>query len=133
MARHRQKKGSFGYRKRESLHVGDHDNGKTTRPPQGSDLWVHQSALPEVERLRVGWIRRMIPVLFRVGVVVGAAAIVLPSGTAQALGGFHTSGDNVRVRVGASTQTPQISSIPAAATAIDIACQTTGQTVSLPG
>ena len=75
----------------------------------------------------------MIPVLFRVGVVVGVAAVVLPSGTAQALGGFHTSGDNVRVRFGASTQTPQISSIPAAGTAIDIACQTTGQTVSLPG
>ncbi len=133
MGRHEQKKGLFGYCKRESLHVGDHDNGKTTWPPPGSDLRVHQSALPEVERLRVGRIRRMIPVLFRIGVVVGVAAVVLPSGTAQALGGFHTSGDNVRVRVGASTQTPQISSIPAAGTAIDIACQTTGQTVSLPG
>ncbi len=47
--------------------------------------------------------------------------------------GSHTSGGNVRVRAGASTQTSQISSIPVAGTAIDIACQTAGQTVSLPG
>lgn len=87
-----------------------------------------------IKRLRVGLPRRMISVLVHVGVVVGvAAAVILPSGAAQALGGFHTSGNSVRVRATASTQASQISFIPAAGTAIDIACQTAGQTVSLAG
>jgi hypothetical protein len=86
-----------------------------------------------VKRLRAGRLRRTIPLLVRVGVVVGVAAVLLPSGAAQALGGFHTSGNSVRVRSGASTQASQVSFIPAAGTAIDIACQTAGQTVSLPG
>ena len=86
-----------------------------------------------VKRLRAGLPRRMISVLVRVGVVVGVAAVILPSGAAQALGGFHTSGNSVRVRADASTQASQVSFIPAAGTAIDIACQTAGQTVSLPG
>lgn len=76
---------------------------------------------------------RILPAFLRVGVIVGVVAVVLPSGAAQALGGFHTSGAGVRVRAGASTQTPQISSIPVAGTAIDIACQTSGETVSLSG
>jgi hypothetical protein len=86
-----------------------------------------------IKRLRAGLPRRMIPVLVRVGVAVGVAALILPSGAAQALGGFHTSGNSVRVRAAASTQASQVSFIPAAGTAIDIACQTTGQTVSLAG
>ena len=86
-----------------------------------------------IKRLRVGLPRRMISVLVRVGVAVGVAAVILPSGAAQALGGFHTSGNSVRVRADASTQASQVSFIPAAGTAIDIACQTAGQTVSLPG
>ena len=49
MGKHGQKKGLFGYCKRESFHVGDHDNDKTTWPPPGSDLAVHQSAPPEVD------------------------------------------------------------------------------------
>lgn len=86
-----------------------------------------------VKRPRAGLLRHMISVLVRVGVVIGVAAVILPSGAAQALGGFHTSGNSVRVRAGASTQASQVSFIPAAGTAIDIACQTAGQTVSLPG
>jgi hypothetical protein len=84
-------------------------------------------------RLRAGLLRRVMSVLVRAGVIAGVAAVLLPSGAAQALGGFHTSGNSVRVRAAASTQASQVSIIPAAGTAIDIACQTAGQTVSLPG
>jgi hypothetical protein len=52
-----QKKGLFGYCKRESLHPGDHDNGKTTWPRTGSDLRIYQLALAEVERLRAEQLR----------------------------------------------------------------------------
>ena len=61
------------------------------------------------------------------GAVAGAA------GTAQAVGGFHTSASSVRVRAGASTQTTQISTVVSTGTAIDISCQTSGESVTAAG
>jgi hypothetical protein len=59
---------------------------------------------------------------------VGAGA-----GSAQAVTGYHTSASGVRVRAGASTATAQISYVPTAGTAIDIACQIPGQSVTASG
>ena len=47
-----QKKGLLGKCRKEMLHPGDHDNGKTTWPRIGSDLRIYQIALSESERLR---------------------------------------------------------------------------------
>jgi hypothetical protein len=52
MSRCDQKKGLFGRCTRESLHPGDHDNGKVTWPRMGGDLMVYQYALQELERRR---------------------------------------------------------------------------------
>lgn len=52
MPRCDQKKGLFGYCKKESLHTGDHDNGKTTWPRVGSDLRIYQKALAVADQLR---------------------------------------------------------------------------------
>ena len=52
MSRCDQKKGLFGRCTRESVHPGDHDNGKVTWPRTGSDLQIYQIALAEIERRR---------------------------------------------------------------------------------
>jgi surface antigen len=76
-------------------------------------------------RLRSWW---LLAPLVMVGVTtVGATT------PAQAVSGYHTNSDSVRVRAGATTQSAQVNVIGRAGTAIDIACQTSGQTVSLDG
>jgi hypothetical protein len=52
MSKCRQKKGLFGYCRKESMHPGDHDNGRTTWPRVGSDLRIYRLATTEVDRLR---------------------------------------------------------------------------------
>jgi Cutinase len=64
---------------------------------------------------------------------VATTTFFATTGTAQALGGYHTSAYSIRVRAGASTQTAQISSILTAGTGIDIACQTGGESVTAAG
>jgi hypothetical protein len=44
-------KGLFIHCKKESLHPGDHDNGRTTWARIGSDLRIYQLTLAEIERL----------------------------------------------------------------------------------
>ena len=51
MSRCDQKKGLFAYCRKEKLHPGNHDNGKTTWPRVGSDLRIYQLTLAELERL----------------------------------------------------------------------------------
>jgi hypothetical protein len=65
--------------------------------------------------------------------VLATTFLLLPVGSAQAVGGYHTSFSSVRVRAGASTQTAQVSTVAAAGTAIDIACQTSGESVTAVG
>lgn len=48
-----QKKGLFGYCKKESVHPGDHDNGKVTWPRVGSDLQIYLGALSRIEEMRI--------------------------------------------------------------------------------
>ncbi len=60
----------------------------------------------------------------------------LPIGTAvsaNAVSGYHTSANSVRIRADASTQTSQIGLIGAAGTPIDIGCQIGGETVTAAG
>jgi len=66
-----------------------------------------------------------------VGLVTVGALGFAPS--AEAVGGYHTSASSVRVRSGPSTATTQINMINAAGTAIDIACQAPGQSVTASG
>ena len=40
-----EKQGLFGRCKQESLHAGDHDNGKTRWPRRGADLEIYLGAL----------------------------------------------------------------------------------------
>jgi uncharacterized protein YraI len=75
--------------------------------------------------------RRLAKTATVVGLAVGLVAGT--SMAAEAVGGYHTSASSVRVRAGASTQTAQINSIPAAGTPIDIACQIAGETVTAAG
>ena len=44
--------GLFGRCHKQSLHPGDHDNGKKTWPRLGSDLQIYRLALAELDRLR---------------------------------------------------------------------------------
>jgi hypothetical protein len=46
-----QRKGLLGYCKKESLHPGDHDNGKTTWPRTGTDREIYLKALAVEERI----------------------------------------------------------------------------------
>jgi surface antigen len=66
-------------------------------------------------------------------VCIALAGLVGLSTSAEAVVGYHTSASGVRVRAGASTATAQLNTISASGTAIDIACQTPGQTVSQSG
>lgn len=52
MSRCDQKKGLLGYCKKEMLHPGDHDNGKTTWPRTGMDQRIYLKALAVSEGLR---------------------------------------------------------------------------------
>jgi hypothetical protein len=65
--------------------------------------------------------------------VAVVASLLVGADGAGAVGGYHTSANSVRVRAGASTQTAQIGLISAAGTAIDIGCQTLGETVTASG
>jgi hypothetical protein len=73
--------------------------------------------------------------LLRIGLasLLSAGIVGAVADTGMALSGFHTSASSVRVRAGASTQTSQISTVSAAGTAIDIACQKAGETVTVAG
>jgi len=68
-----------------------------------------------------------------VAVLATSLSVLTDVGTANAVDGYHTAGDGVRVRAGATTQSAQIGTIAAAGTAINIACQVAGESVSLPG
>jgi hypothetical protein len=47
-----EKRGLLGRCKLESLHAGDHDNGKMTWPRQGADLEIYLHALDYIDRQR---------------------------------------------------------------------------------
>ena len=46
------RKGFLGYCKKDSMHPGDHDNGKETWPRTGSDLEGYQDHLYVQEEIR---------------------------------------------------------------------------------
>ncbi|MBK6870978.1 MAG: CHAP domain-containing protein [Kineosporiaceae bacterium] len=73
------------------------------------------------------------PRLLITGASLATAGLVALAPMAQAVAGYHTSAAGVRVRSGASTATTQVNTITASGTAIDIACQTPGQTVTQSG
>lgn len=64
---------------------------------------------------------------------LAAVAMVGMATDAHAVAGYHTSAASVRVRSGPSTGTAQIALIAASGTAIDIACQAPGQSVTAAG
>lgn len=65
--------------------------------------------------------------------LAGTGLAGVAAAPAQAVTGFHTSASSVRVRAAANTQSTQISTIAATGTAIDIACQASGESVTASG
>jgi surface antigen len=103
-------------------------HGVPHRQPTGNELH-HIAPAPRSKRTGVATAR----LTATVSVLAATVAMLVPAGAAQAVTGFHTSGSGVRVRAGASTATTQVSTIAATGTAIDIACQTSGVSITAAG
>jgi hypothetical protein len=52
MSRCEEKRGLLGRCKLETMHAGEHDNGKTTWPRIGADLEIHLRALSHLEEMK---------------------------------------------------------------------------------
>jgi surface antigen len=83
--------------------------------------------------VRPGGRRRRLTGLMVAPVFLAGVAVLGVGSAAQAVTGYHTAFDAVRVRAGATTQSAQINTIGATGTSIDIACQSAGESVTAVG